>query len=80
MSKIYLMTRPWTEFDPYNREHRKYYAEFLQFGNWGRCPVRFVDPNDCGNLAGAIQRSMVEYYAKKEFGKIKTRLKAPVAV
>lgn len=80
MSKIYLMTRPWTEFNAANREHRKYYAEFLQFGNWGRCPVRFVDPSDCGNLAGAIQRSVAEYYSRKEFGKIKTRLKAPVIV
>jgi hypothetical protein len=80
MSKIFLMTRPWTEFDASNREHRKYYAEFLQFGNWGRCPYRFVDPSDCGNLAGSMQRSVAEYYAKKEFGKIKTRLKVPAAV
>lgn len=80
MSKLDLMMRPWAAFDPSNRDHRKHYAEFLQFGNWGRCPIRFVDPTDCGNLAGAMQRSMVEYYTKKEFGKIKSRLKAPTPV
>ena len=68
MSKLNLLMRPWTEFSPANRKHREYYAEFLRSGTWGHCPVRFVDPSDCGNLAGAMQASMVKYYAQKEFG------------
>lgn len=69
MSKLELMTRPWTSFDPSNRKHRLYYAQYLKTGTWGHCPVRFVDPTDCGNLAMAMQRTLVEYYATKEFVK-----------
>lgn len=71
MGILDLMMRPWEKFDPANKEHRKYYAEFMQLGNWSRCPVRFVDPTDCGNLAMAMQASMARYYTTKEFGKIK---------
>lgn len=80
MSILQLKMRPWCEFDPANREHRKYYAEFLQFGNWVNCPVRFVDPTDCGNLAMAIQASIARYYTKKEFGKIKPCVKVVKSV
>lgn len=68
MSLLQLKMRPWAEFDPNNKDHRKWYSEFLKFGNWSRCPVRFVDPTDCGNLAMAMQASMVRFYASKEFG------------
>lgn len=69
MSRIQLMMRPWTEFDPANKKHRLYYAQFLRDGNWAKCPVRFVDPADCGNLAFAIQASIARYYTDKEFVK-----------
>jgi len=67
MSILQLKMRPWTEFNPKDREHRKWYAEYLKTGTWGKCPVRFVDPTDCGNLAMAMQASLVAYYASKEF-------------
>lgn len=70
MSLIQLKMRPWAEFDAANRQHRQWYAEFLQNGNWSSCPVRFVDPTDCGNLAMAIQASLVKYYAAKEFKRL----------
>lgn len=78
MSLLQLHMRPWAEFDPSNREHRKWYAEYLQLGNWSRCPVRFVDPKDCGNLAMSMQASLLQYYSNKEFGKINAR-QTPVA-
>lgn len=70
MSLLQLKMRPWTEFDPTNQQHRQWYAEFLQNKNWGSCPVRFVDPTDCGNLAMSIQASLVRYYAAQEFKRL----------
>lgn len=70
MSLLQLKMRPWCEFDPSNRQHRQWYAEFLQNSNWVSCPVRFVDPTDCGNLAMSIQASLVKYYAQKEFKRL----------
>lgn len=69
MSRLNLMMRPWTEFDPANRKHRMYYAQYLRTGTWGHCPVRFVDPQDCGNLAAALQSTLLRYYSDKEFVK-----------
>ena len=70
MSLLQLRMRPWAEFDPTDVDHRRWYAEFLQNGNWSSCPVRFVDPTDCGNLAMAMQASLVRYYTSKEFKKL----------
>ena len=67
MSLLQLKMRPWTEFNPANEDHRRWYAQYLRDSNWGGCPVRFVDPTDCGNLAMSIQASMVKYYCNKEF-------------
>lgn len=67
MSQLELHGRPWTVFDPDNREHRAWYHNFVKSGTWGRCPVRFVIPDDHGNLVTMIQRKLVEYYVIKEF-------------
>ena len=67
MGLVHLMMRPWEAFDPTDVDHRKWYAEYVRTGSWSHCPVRFVDPNDCGNLAMSMQRTLVEYYCKKEF-------------
>ena len=42
MSKLAFFARPLVAFDPYNKDHRRYYAEFLEYGGWGTCPVQFV--------------------------------------
>ena len=71
MSRIQLILRPWAEFDPKNSDHRKWYNDYLKKGNWGSCPVRFIDPNECSNLAFAMQRTLLEYYSNQEFNKKK---------
>ena len=69
MSKLEYLARPLVAFDPYNKDHRRYYAEFLEYGGWGRCPVRFVCPEDSGfDLPTMIQRSSISYYIDREFG------------
>jgi hypothetical protein len=69
MSILEYKSRPWTAFDPSNRSHRKFYYEFVKHGTWGRCPYRFIVPDDHGNLITMIQRKLIEYYVGKEFVK-----------
>lgn len=75
MSRLNFVGRPWVVFDPANRQHRTWYAEFQKFGTWGRCPVRFIVADDHGDLLTMIQRSLVSYYIEREFkvGKKPTR-------
>ena len=69
MSKLAFFARPLVAFDPYNKDHRRYYAEFLEYGGWGRCPVQFVCPEDYGmDLPSMIQHRLIQYYVDREFG------------
>lgn len=62
------MCRPLVAFDPTNKEHRKHWNNFLEYGGWGKCPVRFIVPEDHGfDLVTMIQRSLVQYYVDREF-------------
>jgi hypothetical protein len=67
MSVLELSGRPYTVFDPSNKNHRRYYNQFVKTASWGACPVRFVVPADHGDLITMIQRSLVKYYVLKEF-------------
>jgi hypothetical protein len=74
MSRLEFFSRPLVAFDPHNKDHRRYYAEFLEHGGWGRCPVRFLCPEDHGSdLPVMIRNSLVQYYIEKEFGRRKKR-------
>jgi len=67
MSRLELFGRPYVVFDPDNKDHRRYYYRFVQTASWGDCPVRFVVPEDHGDLVTMIQRSLISYYVIKEF-------------
>ena len=67
MSRLELFGRPYVVFDPDNKDHRRYYYHFVQTHSWGDCPVRFVVPEDHGDLVTMIQRSLISYYVIKEF-------------
>jgi hypothetical protein len=67
MSRLQLFGRPWVVFNPVNRNHRKWFAEFQKSGTWGRCPVRFVVNDDHGDLLTMIQRDLIRHYVGKEF-------------
>ena len=67
MSVLELHGRPYTVFNPENKQHRRYYSDFVRTRSWGACPVRFVVPEDHGDLITMIQRSLVKYYVEKEF-------------
>lgn len=74
MSKLLLHGRPWVVFDPQNKDHRRWFAEFNENRSWKNCPVRFVIDNDHGDLITMIQRSLIQYYVNKEFGKKKNNI------
>lgn len=68
MSKLEYYARPLVAFDPYNKDHRRYYAEFLEYGGWGRCPIRFICPDSVGgDLTIMIRNQLIEYYIDREF-------------
>jgi hypothetical protein len=69
MSILQYRSRPWIAFDASDRNHRQWYHEFVKHGTWGRCPYRFIVPDDQGNLVTLIQRKLIEYYVGKEFKK-----------
>jgi hypothetical protein len=69
MSRLEFFSRPLVAFDPNNKDHRRYYAEYIEHGGWGRCPVRFICTEDHGfDLPTMIKNSLVEYYVSREFG------------
>ena len=69
MSKLEYLMRPLVAFDPQNKDHRRYYAEYVQYGGWGKCPVRFICPEDIGHdMPTMIRNRLCEYYISREFG------------
>lgn len=68
MSKLDFFRRPWVAFDAHNKQHRRWYAEFQKYGTWGRTPVRFIFPNEQGDLISMIHNSLIDYYVTEEFG------------
>ena len=68
MSKLEFYARPLVAFDPTNKDHRRWYHEFVEFKGWGHCPVRFICPNDIGyDLTIMIRNELIDYYVQKEF-------------
>ena len=77
MSKLALFGRPFVVFDPSNKDHRRWFADFNREARWGNCPVRFVVDDDNGDLVTMIQRRLIQFYVDKEFGpKEKPKLRA----
>jgi hypothetical protein len=68
MSRLEFYNRPLVAFDPANKDHRRFYAEFLNTTSWGSCPVRFIVPEDHGgDLVSMIKNSLINYYVEREF-------------
>lgn len=67
MSRLEYYSRPLVAFDAHNKDHRRFYAKFLETRSWGKCPVRFIVPEDHGDLVTLMQRSLIQYYVEREF-------------
>lgn len=69
MSKLEYKLRPLVAFDANNKDHRRYYAEFVENSGWGHCPVRFICPEDYGHdLPTMIKNALLNHYIEREFG------------
>jgi hypothetical protein len=78
MSVLELHGRPYVVFDPTNRQHRAYYHQFVKTASWGGCPVRFVVPEDHGDLLTMIQRSLIKFYVEREFKSVAKKQQQPL--
>ena len=79
MSKLEYYARPLVAFDPANKDHRRWYYEFLEYRGWGACPVRFICPNDNGlDLTLMIRDHLAKWYVDKEFKSVTQKRKKPV--
>ena len=78
MSKLEFYCRPLVAFNPHDKSHRRWYHEFIEYGGWGTCPVRFICPDDNGlDLTVMIKNQLIDYYIQKEFDKAKTVAQKP---
>jgi hypothetical protein len=67
MSSLELIGRPYVAFDAHDKQHRRWFAEFTRKRSWGQCPVRFIVPDDAGDLLTLIQQRLIAFYVDKEF-------------
>jgi len=68
VSRLEYLARPLVAFDASNKDHRRWYWEFMAYKGWGKCPVRFICTEEHGdNLPSMIQRMVVDYYVNREF-------------
>lgn len=70
MSRLEYYSRPLVAFDAKNKQHRRWFAEYQQRRAWGHCPVRFIVPDEHGNLIELIQNALLRFYMEREFGRI----------
>ena len=82
MSRLEFYARPLVAFDPKNKDHRRWYYEFLEYKGWGKCPVRFICTEEHGSdLTIMIRNSIVEYYVNREFKpKVQSKLRTIVQI
>jgi hypothetical protein len=83
MSRLEYYNRPLVAFDATNKEHRRFYYQFLKHNTWGLCPVRFICPEESGSdLVKMIQKQLIEYYVSQEFKgeKPKTRQRGRTSI
>jgi len=70
MSRLEFYSRPLVAFDAACKDHRSIYYQFVRDRSWGHSPYRFICPEDNGDLITMIQRNLIDYYVRKEFGTI----------
>lgn len=73
MSRLSFYGRPEVAFDPANKEHRLWFHQFQQHKTWGKCPVRFIIPDDSGDLVTLCQQRLIDYYVTKEFKQTRSK-------
>ena len=68
MSVLNKIMRPCVDFDPTDKDHRRWLGEFTKKRSWGNCPFRFSTAGS-GNTVAQMQLKLLEYYVNQEFKK-----------
>jgi hypothetical protein len=77
MLKMNLHQRPWTLFDPKNKDHRAYFNEFLKTRSWKHCPVQWIIGDSSLDIVHHISKLLLEHYTSAEFAPTKTAARKP---
>ena len=72
---LFIHSRPWVLFDAENVEHRQAYFDFKKSNSWTNCPWQFVLEDTHVDLVSQIESCLCFYYSKKEFEKLKTKVR-----
>jgi hypothetical protein len=67
MLRMSLHQRPWTTFDPANKDHRAYFTAFLKTRSWKECPVQWIIGDDSQDIVHYISKVLLAYYTTAEF-------------
>lgn len=67
MLKTHIHLRPWSHFDPANKDHRSHFNEFLKTRSWKGCPVQWVIADDSQDVVHYINKVLLNYYTALEF-------------
>ena len=67
MSRLKVGARPYVNFDVLNKDHRRYYAEYLRDHNWRSAPVQFYLESGWGDLVAMIEHKITRHFLPKEF-------------
>lgn len=67
MRSLATIVRPQVVFDPTNKDHRKWAADFIKNRSWRGCPVRFMVDDNSYDISNVMQRQLVQYYTDNEF-------------
>lgn len=64
-----VASRPVVYFDVQDKEHRRYFAQFLIDRSWGHCPVLFYLEQGYSDVPAMIQDKLTAWYLGKDFRK-----------
>lgn len=67
MLRMSLHQRPWTLFDPANKDHRSYFNKFLKTRSWSECPVQWIIGDDSQDIVHYISKVLLNHYTSAEF-------------
>ena len=67
MSRLKVGARPVVHFDPSNKEHRQFYAEYLKDHNWRGSPIQFYLESGWGDIVSMIEHKLTRHFLSKEF-------------
>jgi hypothetical protein len=66
-----LHMRPLVQFNVSNNQHREWFSKFKIDRSWGKCPVRFIAPEETGlDLISMIEKLLLDFYINQEFRKV----------